>query len=73
MIALLPLCLLVQALRVRADDREDEARLGSFYTTIPLWRSGSGTNVVNVGIGNPPQDVNLTLSKCCMFLIGSSR
>jgi hypothetical protein len=48
---------------VSADKTTDAARLGSFYTTIPLYRSGSGTNVLTVGVGKPAQQVNLTLSE----------
>jgi hypothetical protein len=47
----------------RADSSTDEARLGSFYTSIPLWRSGAGTNILRVGVGTPATNVNLTLSE----------
>jgi len=44
-----------------AGPAEDTARLGSFYTDIAIYRSGSGNNVVSVGLGDPVQDFNLTL------------
>lgn len=44
-----------------AGPNEDDARLGQFYTDITVYRSGSGTNVVSVGLGDPVQDFNLTL------------
>lgn len=44
-----------------AGPAEDTARLGSFYTDIAIYRSGSGNNVVTVGLGDPVQDFNLTL------------
>ena len=46
-----------------ADQKEDDARLGQYYTSIPIYRSGSGTNVVQVGLGTPAQEFNLTLSE----------
>ena len=49
----------------RADRRTDIARLGEYYTSLPLYRSGSGTNVLPVAIGNPEQQINLTLSESC--------
>jgi hypothetical protein len=55
--------LIITALQVLADRRTDEARLGTYYTSMPLYRSGAGTNILPVGIGSPPQQVNLTLSK----------
>ena len=53
-----------------ADRRTDIARLGDFYSSIPLYRSGSGTNIFSVGIGSPEQQVNLTLSKSTTLLRG---
>lgn len=44
-----------------AGPAEDTARLGSYYTDIAIYRSGSGNNVVSVGLGDPVQDFNLTL------------
>ena len=44
-----------------AGPAEDTARLGSYYTDIAIYRSGSGSNVVSVGLGDPVQDFNLTL------------
>jgi hypothetical protein len=44
-----------------AGQAEDTARLGSYYTDIAIYRSGSGNNVVSVGLGDPVQDFNLTL------------
>lgn len=53
LIALLP--------AVLAGPEEDAARLGSYYTNIAIYRSGSGNNVVTVGLGQPEQMLNLTL------------
>jgi hypothetical protein len=44
-----------------AGPAEDTARLGSYYTDIAIYRTGSGNNVVSVGLGDPIQDFNLTL------------
>jgi hypothetical protein len=44
-----------------AGPAEDTARLGSYYTDIAIYRTGSGNNVVSVGLGDPIQDLNLTL------------
>lgn len=60
---------LIVCLAARADSRTDDARLGEFYTSIPLWRSGSGTNIFSVGLGTPPQEVNLTLSQAFSFVL----
>lgn len=57
LLALLPL--------VTAGPEEDAARLGQYYTNIAIYRSGSGNNVVTVGVGEPAQEVNLTLCECC--------
>jgi hypothetical protein len=46
-----------------AGPAEDTARLGSYYTDIAIYRTGSGNNVVSVGLGDPIQDFNLTLCK----------
>ncbi|KAL7419284.1 hypothetical protein Q5752_006121 [Cryptotrichosporon argae] len=53
---------LAVAHRGRADTSTDAARLGEEYTTLPLYRSGAGTNVLSVGLGTPAQAFNLTLS-----------
>ena len=58
--------LVLAALQARAERRTDEARLGTFYTSLPLYRSGAGTNILPVGIGSPSQQVNLTLSESCL-------
>ncbi|ORX37386.1 aspartic peptidase domain-containing protein [Kockovaella imperatae] len=47
----------------------DRDRLGDFYTSIPLYRSGSGTNVIPVGVGTSPQFVNLTLTTNSEFVL----
>jgi hypothetical protein len=57
-IALAVLCTLPTV--VYGDTAEDNSRLGEFYTAIPLYRSGAGTNVVSVGLGTPAQQLNLT-------------
>lgn len=46
---------------VLASPEEDAARLGSYYTNIAIYRTGSGNNVVTVGLGDPEQSLNLTL------------
>ena len=54
----LPLILLI--VPALADTATDTSRLGSYYTSLPLYR-GAGTNVFVVGVGTPPQEVNLTV------------
>lgn len=46
---------------VRSDAELDASRNGEYYTEIPIYRSGSGTNVVKVKVGNPATDVQLTV------------
>jgi hypothetical protein len=53
-----------------AGPAEDTARLGSYYTDIAIYRSGSGNNVVSVGLGDPIQDVNLTLCTSTLDMTG---
>lgn len=53
LVLLLPLAL--------ASPEEDAARLGAYYTNIAIYRTGSGNNVVTVGLGDPEQTLNLTL------------
>ena len=48
---------------------DDADRLGQFYTALPLYRSGAGTNVLPVGVGTPPQMVNLTLTTNSEFIL----
>ncbi len=40
---------------------DDRSRLGTYVTTIPIYRTEGNTNVVTVGVGTPGQSVNLTL------------
>ncbi|OCF74007.1 hypothetical protein I204_05857 [Kwoniella mangroviensis CBS 8886] len=54
---------------VRADDRQDQERMGSEYTTMPLYRSGAGTNVLSANVGNPPTEMRLTCSTNVDFFI----
>ncbi|CAD6589504.1 MAG: hypothetical protein TREMPRED_005380 [Tremellales sp. Tagirdzhanova-0007] len=54
--------------QVLADAATDASRLGSFYTALDLYR-GSATNILVVGIGTPPQDVNLTVSTNVDFIM----
>lgn len=63
MLPLLGLLLLVITPTL-AGPAEDTVRLGSYYTDITIYRTGSGNNVVSVGLGDPVQDFNLTL---CTF------
>lgn len=44
-----------------ASPEEDAARLGAYYTNIAIYRTGSGNNVVTVGLGDPEQTLNLTI------------
>lgn len=64
---LLPLLALLTIVRAGAD--EDAARLGQYYTNIAIYRSGSGNNVVTVGLGDPAQEVNLTLCEFQLSLL----
>ena len=52
---------LLTAVLVSAISETDAGRVGTFYTSIPIYRTGAGTNVVSVGLGTPAVDVNLTL------------
>ncbi|WVW82514.1 hypothetical protein I302_104525 [Kwoniella bestiolae CBS 10118] len=54
---------------VRADAKLDQQRIGSEYTTMPLYRSGAGTNVLNVNVGSPPTEMRLTCSTNVDFFI----
>ncbi|ORY29360.1 aspartic peptidase domain-containing protein [Naematelia encephala] len=54
---------------VLTDANLDKSRLGEYYTAISIYRSGTGTNVVSVGFGTPPQDVNLTLTTNVEFIM----
>jgi hypothetical protein len=47
--------------------QSDASRLGSFYTTLPIYRSGAGTNTVSIGLGAPAQPMNLTV---CEWIYG---
>jgi hypothetical protein len=67
MLALLVLS--IHILSALAGPEEDKARLGSYYTNIAIYRSGSGNNVVSVGLGDPVQDFNLTLCTSPSFII----
>lgn len=59
----LPILLAALLPSALADTNLDASRLGSFYTALPLYRSGAGTNILSVGIGTPETNVNLTLSE----------
>lgn len=39
-----------------------QRQLGDYYTSIPVYRTGRGSNIVPVGFGTPEQQFNLTLS-----------
>jgi len=54
-----------------AGPAEDTARLGSYYTDIAIYRSGSGNNVVSIGLGDPVQDFNLTLCTSTVTTVGN--
>lgn len=58
-----PLAVLASLVLVSADGQLDATRLGTFYTDFPIYRSGSGTNVVKVAIGKPGVAAQLTLCK----------
>lgn len=40
---------------------DDRSRLGTYVTSIPIFRTEGGSNVVTVGVGTPGQELNLTL------------
>jgi hypothetical protein len=62
MFSLLTILLSTTILRCQAaSSATDASRLGQYYTSLPLYRSGSGTNVLTVGVGTPAVDVNLTV------------
>lgn len=48
---------------------QDRSKLGDFYSNIPLYRTGQGSNVVSVGVGTPEQRFNLTF---CEYLCMNS-
>lgn len=54
------LLFLILARQLTAQSASDASRLGSSYTALTLYR-GSATNILVVGVGTPPQDVNLTV------------
>ncbi|WWC86447.1 uncharacterized protein L201_001324 [Kwoniella dendrophila CBS 6074] len=58
--------------QVKADDKTDAARIGSEYTSMPLYRSGAGTNVLSVNVGNPPTELRLTCSTNVKFFVVAS-
>ena len=66
------LALSIHIISALAGKEEDTARLGTYYTNIAIYRSGSGNNVVSVGLGDPVQDFNLTLCTSCLPLYTSS-
>jgi hypothetical protein len=45
----------------------DASRLGKYYTSLPFYRTGQGTNVFTVGVGTPAVEVNLTV---CEHIFG---
>ncbi|KAI9638211.1 uncharacterized protein MKK02DRAFT_42599 [Dioszegia hungarica] len=63
-----PLAVLASLVLVSADGQLDATRLGTFYTDFPIYRSGSGTNVVKVAIGKPGVAAQLTLSTNVNFV-----
>ncbi|WWC66206.1 uncharacterized protein I206_100107 [Kwoniella pini CBS 10737] len=54
---------------VRGDDRTDTQRIGTEYTSMPLYRSGAGTNVMSANVGNPPTELKLTCSTNVDFFV----
>ncbi|KAG7548951.1 hypothetical protein FFLO_03156 [Filobasidium floriforme] len=61
----------------RLDRRARDSRLGSNFSTIPIWRTFGGTNVVNIGVGGDgpgfsTQPMNLTLSTSINYLLVST-
>ncbi|ODN90212.1 hypothetical protein L198_06230 [Cryptococcus wingfieldii CBS 7118] len=52
-----------------ADHRLDLTRMGAAYTGLPLYRSGAGTNVLQIGVGTPEVVVNLTASTNVEFML----
>ncbi|WVN89123.1 uncharacterized protein L203_104339 [Cryptococcus depauperatus CBS 7841] len=54
---------------VFADHKLDLSRMGPFYSSMPLYRGGAGTNVLTVGVGSPKTVVNLTCSTNVEFFM----
>ncbi|ODO05944.1 hypothetical protein I350_05005 [Cryptococcus amylolentus CBS 6273] len=52
-----------------ADHKLDLTRMGAAYTGLPLYRSGAGTNVLQIGVGTPEVVVNLTASTNVEFMM----
>ncbi|WVR06058.1 hypothetical protein IAU60_003086 [Kwoniella sp. DSM 27419] len=50
-------------------ERGVDIRLGSTYTSMPLYRSGAGTNVVKVKVGTPEVDMQLTCSTSVDYIV----
>ncbi|KAK8866113.1 hypothetical protein IAR55_001264 [Kwoniella newhampshirensis] len=69
LLALVPVILSILINPTRGDSKLDAARLGTEYTSMPLYRTGAGTNVLTVGIGTPEVIVNLTCSTNVEFFI----
>lgn len=63
-LALASLLLATLAQDAHADSNLDFSRMGSYYTPMPLYRNGAGTNVLTIGVGTPEVVVNLT---CCKY------
>ncbi|WRT64341.1 uncharacterized protein IL334_001273 [Kwoniella shivajii] len=55
--------------QVRGDAKLDTTRIGSEYTSMPLYRSGAGTNVLDVSVGTPGTEMRLTCSTNVDFFI----
>ncbi|KAE8542919.1 hypothetical protein D1P53_000982 [Cryptococcus gattii VGV] len=68
-LALASLLLATLAQDAHADSNLDFSRMGSYYTPMPLYRNGAGTNVLTIGVGTPEVVMNLTCSTNVEFLL----
>ncbi|WVQ97625.1 hypothetical protein IAU59_004739 [Kwoniella sp. CBS 9459] len=53
----------------QADRDTDVARLGTELSSMPLYRSGAGTNVLRVSVGTPGVEMDLTCSTNVDYLV----
>ncbi|WVF70277.1 hypothetical protein IAT40_005066 [Kwoniella sp. CBS 6097] len=54
---------------VKADHETDVARLGTEFSSLPLYRSGAGTNVLRVSVGSPGVEMDLTCSTNVDYIV----
>ncbi|OCF37661.1 hypothetical protein I316_00788 [Kwoniella heveanensis BCC8398] len=56
-------------LPAQADHNTDVARLGTEFSSMPLYRSGAGTNVLRVSVGTPGVEMDLTCSTNVDYMV----